>query len=130
MSTGQESAARYERLRAEHRWQVPDRYNIAADVCDARDPDSLAMVHEYFGGAVRAVHWGEPQVLANRAANLLAGLGVERGDRDALGTPSRRCWSPTPTTREAQARAPLVVHRGSRLLVPFDQLPQLADRDA
>jgi len=83
---------RYEELCAAHRWEVPDRYNIAADVCDARNPDALAMVHEDFGGAVREVHWGELQALANRAANLLAGLGVGRGDRVALVLP------PTPET--------------------------------
>jgi acetyl-CoA synthetase len=82
----------YDQLCAEHRWDVPARYNIAADVCDARDPDRLAMIHEHFEGAVREVYWGELQGLANRAANLLAGLGVERGDRVALVLP------PTPET--------------------------------
>jgi acetyl-CoA synthetase len=83
---------RYEALRREHRWQVPDRYNIAADICDARDANDLAMIHEHFGGAIREVHWGELQALANQAANLLAGLGVERGDRVAIVLP------PTPET--------------------------------
>jgi acetyl-CoA synthetase len=83
---------RYEELCAEHRWQVPERYNIAADVCDARDPDALAMVHEHFGGTVREVHWGELQALSNQAANFLAGLGVKKGDRVALVLP------PTPET--------------------------------
>jgi hypothetical protein len=30
----------YEQARAEHRWSVPARYNIAADVCD-RHPIGL-----------------------------------------------------------------------------------------
>jgi len=77
----------YRRLCAEHRWDVPAKYNIAADVCDARDPAALAMVHEHHEGAVREVHWGELQGLANQAANLLAGLGVEKGDRVALVLP-------------------------------------------
>jgi len=85
-------AERYEQLRREHRWHVPERYNIAVDVCDARDPDALAMVHEHFGGTVREVHWGELQGLSNQAANLLAGLGVEKGDRVAVVLP------PTPET--------------------------------
>src|ERR1051325_8065644 len=50
------------------------------------------MVHEHFEGAVREVHWGELHALANRAANLLAGLGVGRGDRVAVVLP------PTPET--------------------------------
>jgi acetyl-CoA synthetase len=88
----QTESERYDRLREEHRWQVPERYNIAADVCDARAPDALAMVHEHFDGTVREVHWGELQALSNRAANLLAGLGVGKGDRVALVLP------PTPET--------------------------------
>jgi acetyl-CoA synthetase len=78
---------RYERSRREHRWEVPARYNIAADVCDARPPDALAMVHERYDGARRELHWGELQALANQAANLLASLGVERGDRVAVVLP-------------------------------------------
>src|SRR6185312_7586987 len=80
-------AERYGRMCASHVWEVPERYNIAADVCDARPPDALAMVHEDPDGAVREVHWGELQSLANRAANLLAGLGVEKGDRVAVVLP-------------------------------------------
>jgi acetyl-CoA synthetase len=83
---------RYERACAEHAWEVPERYNIAADVCDARSADALAMVHEDPDGNVREVHWGELQSLAGRAANLLAGLGVQRGDRVAVVLP------PTPET--------------------------------
>src|SRR5262249_9070960 len=77
----------YEQLRREHRWEVPARYNIAADVCDARSADGLAMVHERHDGALRELHWGELQALANRAANLFASLGVERGDRVAVVLP-------------------------------------------
>ena len=83
---------RYARLCAEHEWEVPERYNIAADVCDARAPDSLAMIHETHDGVLRELPWGELQSLAGRAANLLAGLGVERGDRVAVVLP------PTPET--------------------------------
>ncbi len=86
------SSDRYAQLRDQYSWQVPARYNIAADVCDARDPDALAMLHEHHEGATREVHWGELQALSNQAANLLAGLGVERGDRVALVLP------PTPET--------------------------------
>src|SRR5258708_10913603 len=83
---------RYERVRAEHRWEVPERYNIAADVCDRHPADALAMVHEDHDGVVREVLWGEMQALANQAANLLAALGVQPGDRVAVVLP------PTPET--------------------------------
>ena len=59
---------RYEELRAAHRWDVPARYNIAADVCDKHDPDKLAMIWERFDGERRDLKWGELQELANRAA--------------------------------------------------------------
>jgi acetyl-CoA synthetase len=78
---------RYEQVRREHRWVVPERYNIAADVCDRRQADALAMVHENHDGLVRELHWGELQALANQAANLLATLGVQRGDRVAVVLP-------------------------------------------
>jgi acetyl-CoA synthetase len=81
-------ATSYEEALAGHRWEVPERYNIAADVCD-RHPDSkLAMVFEDFRGNERRVSWGEQRSLANRAANVLADRGVERGDRVAVCAPA------------------------------------------
>jgi acetyl-CoA synthetase len=85
----------YERACAEHRWNVPDRYNIAADVCDKHPRDKLAMIHEDFAGTVREVSWGEIQDNACRLANVLAAHGVQRGDRVAMLLP------PTPETAAA-----------------------------
>jgi acetyl-CoA synthetase len=82
----------YEDACREHRWEVPEHYNIAADVCDRHPREKLAMVHEHFDGQVREVTWGELQDRSNQAANVLAGLGVGRGDRVALVLP------PTPET--------------------------------
>ena len=82
----------YERLVAQHSWEVPERYNIAADVCDRHPREKLAMIHEHFSGAIREVSWGELQDLSNRFANLLAQHGVTRGDRVAVVMP------PTPET--------------------------------
>src|ERR1700759_4310602 len=92
------SAARitsYEQARDEHRWEVPERYNIAADVCDRHPPDKLAMIHEDFEGTVRRVEWREIQEKSNRFANVLVGHGVEPGDRVAMLLP------PTPETAAA-----------------------------
>src|SRR3954454_1820892 len=77
---------------AENEWRVPDRYNIAEDVCDKHPRDKLAMVHERYDGERRDIAWGELQDLANQAANLLASHGVQRGDRVAVVLP------PTPET--------------------------------
>src|SRR4051795_8843488 len=88
-------ATSYEDLRAKHRWEVPERYNIARDVCFKHPADKLAMVHEDPRGTVREVRWGELQELTNRFANVLAEHGVERGDRVAMLLP------PTPETAAA-----------------------------
>jgi acetyl-CoA synthetase len=71
-----------------HRWQVPERYNIARDVCDKHDRDRLAMVWEDWQGNERRVSFGELQDASNRFANVLAAHGVERGDRVATLLPS------------------------------------------
>src|ERR1700730_425246 len=92
-SIGQLSS--YEEALARHRWEVPERYNSAADVCDRHPRDKLAMVHESFDGKVRRVVWGELQDTSNRFADVLAGNGVGRGDRVAMLLP------PTPETAAA-----------------------------
>jgi acetyl-CoA synthetase len=80
--------ASYEEARAQHRWDVPARYNIARDVCDKHARDKLAMVWEDWRGNARDVTWGELQSLANRAANVLEAHGVRRGDRVAVVAPA------------------------------------------
>src|SRR2546423_7530764 len=80
--------ALYDEVCAQHRWEVPDRYNIAHDVCDKHPRDKLAMVWEDWQGNERRVSWGELQSLANRAANVLAAHGVKRGDRVAVVAPA------------------------------------------
>jgi acetyl-CoA synthetase len=82
----------YDEAVAQHRWNVPDRYNIAADVCDKHPREKLAMIHERFDGARRDLTWGELQDLSAQAAHALAQAGVERGDRVAVVLP------PTPET--------------------------------
>src|SRR5918992_1958104 len=85
----------YEQMRAAHRWDVPERYNIARDVCDKHDPGRLAMVWEDWQGSERRVTFGELQELSRRFANVLRANGVERGDRVAMLLP------PTPETAAA-----------------------------
>ncbi len=83
---------RYEELRESHTWDVPERYNIAQDVCDKHPREKLAMVWERFDGERRDVTWGEMQDLANQAAHVLADHGVDPGERVAVVLP------PTPET--------------------------------
>ena len=78
----------YEEMCAAHRWEVPERYNIARDVCDKHPREKLAMVWEDFRGDRREVSFGELQDLSGRFANALEAHGVERGDRVATLLPS------------------------------------------
>ncbi|MGI8594162.1 MAG: acyl-CoA synthetase [Solirubrobacteraceae bacterium] len=89
MATVEQSRfASYEEAVAKHRWDVPERYNIAKDCCDKHRPDKLAMVWESYAGEEREVHWGELQELSNRFANVLREHGVKQGDRVAMLLPS------------------------------------------
>jgi len=82
------SVQSYEAACSAHRWVVPERYNLAADVCDKHARDKPAMLWESFDGSYRELTWGELQDLANQAAHTLAAHGIERGDRVAVVLPS------------------------------------------
>ena len=85
----------YEQACAEHSWNVPERFNIAADVCDRHPREKPAMIHEDHLGNVRRLNWGEIQDAAGRFANVLVAHGVVPGDRVAMLLP------PTPETAAA-----------------------------
>ncbi len=78
----------YEEIVAAHRWRVPERYNIATDVCARHPRGKLAMVHEDPAGRVREVVWGELQDRSAQIAHLLAAHGVEPGDRVGVTLPA------------------------------------------
>src|SRR5918992_381066 len=78
----------YEELCRRHSWEVPERYNIAADVCDKHDRDRLAMVWEDWRGHERRGSFRGLQDLTAKFANVLEQHGVERGDRVATLLPS------------------------------------------
>ncbi len=78
---------RYAEACAAHRWNVPTRYNLAADVCDRHPRDKPAMVWESFDGNRRELTWGELQDMANQAAHTLVEHGITRGDRVAVVLP-------------------------------------------
>src|SRR3954469_7916097 len=88
-------ATSYDEVREQHRWEVPERYNIARDVCFKHPADKLAMIHEDPQGNVREIRWGELQENTTRPATVLAGRRVTQGDRVAMLLP------PTPETAAA-----------------------------
>jgi acetyl-CoA synthetase len=80
----------YEEVRARFRWDIPERYNIGADVCDRwaeREPGRTALVLAANGGAARDVSYHELRALSNRFANLLAGAGILPGERVGILLP-------------------------------------------
>ena len=82
------SVTSYDEVCAGHRWEVPARYNIAADVCDKHPRHKPAMIWESFDGATGEFERGELQDLANQAAHTLSACGVRQGDRVAVVLPA------------------------------------------
>jgi acetyl-CoA synthetase len=76
----------YDEIYASFRWNIPSRYNIAADVCDrhAADPDKIALIGAGEDGRVWRMTFRDVQRRANQLANLLVALGLARGDRVML----------------------------------------------
>src|SRR4051812_47832888 len=80
----------YEEVRARFRWEIPERYNIGTDVCDRwaeREPGRTALVLAETDGSARDVSYDELRALSNRFANLLAGAGIQRGERVGILLP-------------------------------------------
>ena len=65
------------------RWRLPERYNIAHDVCDrhAAGVERTALIHERADGSVARYSFLQVQRLANQCANTLRHLGLAAGDR-------------------------------------------------
>lgn len=78
----------YQQMRADHRWAVPKRYNVAADVCDKHPVDKLAMIWTDGKHPDRYVRWGELQDLSARFASYYRSRGIGKGDRVAVLLPA------------------------------------------
>jgi acetyl-CoA synthetase len=72
----------YERFR----WRVPARFNIGSSCTDALPRTNLALI-DVSQSPPRRYTFGEVSDLTNRVANMLAGLGLEVGDRVAVVLP-------------------------------------------
>jgi acetyl-CoA synthetase len=79
--------APYDEMCRTFRWEVPLRYNIAADVLDKHEPSRPAMFWEDWQGNERTLTFGDMQALTNRTANALRAHGVAEGDRVAVMLP-------------------------------------------
>jgi acetyl-CoA synthetase len=84
----------HQTLRAAFRWQIPQRYNIAVDVCDrwaAVDPNRNAIIEVSGDWRTTPVSFGHLRDQSNRLANALRTRGVVQGDRIAILLPQGRC---------------------------------------
>ncbi len=77
-------AGSYEAVRDAFEWNVPDRINMAWQVCDRHadaTPEKTGLIVAGTDGKRREYSWLELQRLANKMANFMTAEGVERGDR-------------------------------------------------
>ena len=80
----------YEDIVDRFEWRIPASYNIGVDVCDkwaGDEPDRLALVYKDQTGGITEYSFGEIQNLSNQLANLMADLGITRGDRVGILLP-------------------------------------------
>lgn len=83
----------YEEACRNFRWRIPERYNLAFDVCDRQtmggaDGHRTALIVEQPDGNVERHTFHMLRLLSNRLANTLAMLGVAPGDRVAAVLPA------------------------------------------
>ena len=71
----------YEEIYAKFRWEIPERYNIAQQVCDRHDASRLALIFDDDRGNVLRFTFGDIRKLSSKLANVLKAHGVQRGDR-------------------------------------------------
>lgn len=85
-----ENAKTYEEIRAAHRLEIPEFYNIAEDICDrnARERPDLEVLLIEHDDRIERMTYRQLFERANAFANVLAGLGIGRGDRVAVVLPT------------------------------------------
>jgi len=81
----------YEAMYQGFRWKIPAQLNIEALICSrwAREPGRVAIYYENDSGKKSVWTYRDLHLAANRLANALRELGVERGDRVAIVLPQR-----------------------------------------
>ncbi|MGY3473446.1 AMP-binding protein [Bradyrhizobium ottawaense] len=90
-------AKTFDEVRNGHRWNIPDYYNIGADICDRwadKEPDRLAIIDVEAGKSTREYSFADLKAISNRLANALSARGIgrragEMGDRVGVMLPQR-----------------------------------------
>jgi acyl-coenzyme A synthetase/AMP-(fatty) acid ligase len=83
----------YDRLRRDFRWNTPAQFNFGAAVdAFAADPNRLALLWEDQSGNRARLTFADIRDQSNRVANVLAALGVKRGDPVMIVLPRITLW--------------------------------------
>ncbi|WP_422041509.1 acyl-CoA synthetase [Roseibium sp.] len=85
-------AQSYADLCARFSWDIPERFNIGAAICDAwadREPSREALIYVEEGGDTATYTYADLKRLSNQLANLLVSVGVQAGDRVGVLLPQR-----------------------------------------
>ena len=110
----------YETARNSFELAVPETCNFGFDVIDrrAREADKVALIYDDANtGETRAVKFSELAGASNRFANLLAGLGVAKGDFAFMMVPRVPAWYEAAI---GCIKAGVVAMPGTNLLMPKD----------
>ncbi len=83
----------YEEACRTFRWRIPDRYNLAFDLCDRQtmggaDGHRTALVVDDGNGQVDRYSFSMLRLLTNRVCNVLTAQGVGPGDRVVVSLPA------------------------------------------
>ena len=81
----------WDQIRDKFRWNVPEFYNIGHQVCDKHIDvqDQVALWCENAAGEEAVYTFAQIQAYSNQLANVLVGLGLERGNRVGIILPQR-----------------------------------------
>ncbi len=77
----------FDSFAGQFRWKIPDRYNIARDVCDRwaeTEPDRPAII-DWSSGRRQEFTYSAVRAMADDLANKLLDAGIEKGDRVGVG---------------------------------------------
>ncbi len=68
------------------RWNIPEKLNIAHQVCERHqtDPTRIAVYYENATGEKSTYSFGQLKIFSDKFANALQNLGVQQGDRVAI----------------------------------------------
>ncbi len=83
------SIADFDEIRRRFRWTIPDRLNVAWQVCERHQARArqVAVYYENATGQRASYSFADLKSYSDRFANVLRALGIEEGDRVAIVLP-------------------------------------------